>query len=194
MPPDRMSFAIGKVPVKKRRPRAVFLVCLTLEDPAGAGKVVGWSGDRPSFGWLDKRPGRSPEEKLGALIDLIKAAREIYLEQGKSFTNPFQLWQRCHPLVMKHGAETDHESLSSSYASALFERAIIDASCRAGNVSFFEMLQQEKSGVDPGAIHPELKNFPFARILPTSPRTRFSIRHTVGLNDPITDQDLTDRT
>ena len=193
MPPDRMSFAIGKVPAKKRRPRAVFLVRLVLSDPAGSGQVIGWSGDRPSFGWLDKRPERSPEKKLGALIELIKAAREIYLEQGKSFVGPFQLWQRCHSLVMKHGEETGHESLSSSYASALFERAVIDGYCRAEGLSFFEMLQQEKSGIDPGAIHPELKNFPFARILPTSPRIRFSIRHTVGLNDPITDQDLTER-
>ena len=94
---------------------------------------------------------------------------------------------------MKHGEETGHESLSASYASALFERAVIDAFCRAEGLSFFEMLQQGKSGIDPGAVHPELKEFSLARILPASPRTRFAIRHTVGLKDPITDADLTDR-
>ena len=63
MPPDRMSFAIGKVSAKKRRPRAILLVRLVLGDPAGSGEVVGWSGDRPSFGWLDKRSGPESRKK-----------------------------------------------------------------------------------------------------------------------------------
>ena len=70
---------------------------------------------------------------------------------------------------------------------------MIDAFCRAQGISFFEMLRSGKSGIDPGAVHPELKNFPLARILPAAPRTRFWIRHTVGLNDPISDGDLTNR-
>lgn len=85
-----------------------------------------------------------------------------------------------------------HEPLSASYASALFERALIDAICRAEGKSFFRMVGEGRLGID-AAIHPELKGVNLASTLPLRQRTRFYIRHTVGFSDPLTDADLEKR-
>lgn len=190
-PPDRMLFSIGETAdggkakaAKKRRPLAILLVRIRLSSDDGRS-AEGCSGDRPSFGWLDKRPEREPEEKLDDLLDLVESARGIYLERGKNFDNAFSLWQEASETVMAHARETGAEDLMGSYASALFERAVIDALCRLEKRPFHAMVRANALGIEPGQVHPELQDFPFARIFPEAPRTRFHIRHTVGHSDPI---------
>lgn len=192
MPPDRMPFTVGRsLSAGKRRPRAVLLLRLELMTASG-DVVTGRSGDRPSFGWLDKRPDRSPEEKLADLFSLVRRAREIYLELGQNFDSCFGLWHRCHLAIMDWAVAGGHEPLSGSYASALFERALIDATCRAEGKSFFRMVGEGRLGIDPG-IHQELNGFDLSSMLPRRQRTRFHIRHTVGFADPLTDADLEKR-
>lgn len=194
MPQDRMSFTVGrKISAKNRRPRAIFLVRLKLNVDGNVKTIVGRSGDRPSFGWLDKRSDRTPEEKLAALISLVKKARTVYLENGASFETPFAIWKASHEKIMAYAKAESYEALSATYASALFERALIDAVCRAERLPFFEMVRDGKLGIDPGAVHPELKDFDVQKILPLRQRSRFFIRHTVGLADPISERDLEKR-
>ncbi len=194
-PPGRMDFVLGKQKptggpspaVKpstgKRRPRGI-LVCRMIISDAQGRIAWGASGDRPSFGWLDKRPKYDSAAKLDRLLRLVEAARRVYLSNPK-FTTPFELWHRCLTEVQRLGREMDHEALSASYASALFERAMIDAVCRLHELPLFEMLRQEKLGLDPARVFPELKGIRFLKIMPRRPRTHFFIRHTIGLGDPI---------
>jgi hypothetical protein len=199
-PPGRMAFVIGKQkpgeplkPPAKRRPRGIFVCRMMISDDRGRSSW-GASGDRPSFGWLDKRKKFSSDQKYRRIRDLVLAARQVYLSQP-NFKTPFDQWHRCHAEVQKLGRAADHESLTSSYASALMERALIDAVCRLEGKSVFEMLQQERLGLDMARVHPELKGIRFARLMPRRPLTEISIRHTVGLADPIvaTDQPLEKR-
>ena len=193
-PPDRMAFAIGKQqqgqplkPPAKRRPRGIFQCRLVLSDDKGR-QTWGASGDRPSFGWLDKRKKYDSEQKYARLRDLVFAARKTYLDNPR-FQTPFDQWYRCHAEVQKIGRARDHESLSSSYASALIERAMIDAVCRLEGSSIFEMLRTEALGLDMSRVHPELKGIRFPEVMPDRPLTRIGIRHTIGLADPITAAD-----
>jgi len=201
MPPDRLSFAIGKSGAEgkegggaaKRRPEAVLLVRVEVSSVEGGGKsAVGFSGDRPSFGWLDKRPGRTPDEKLTLLLDLVEAAREQYLAQGRRFESPFALWRAAGEAVGEKAAAMGAEDLMASYASALYERAVIDAVCRLEGASFFEMVRGDRLGIVPEVVHPELEGVSFSSCFPRSPRTSFHIRHTVGLSDPIDAADWPD--
>jgi len=189
-PPGRMSFALGKQqsgqPLKstaKRRPRGIFMCRMTLADERG-NRAWGASGDRPSFGWLDKRKTYTNEQKYERLRDLVLAGRKTWLE-NPAFESPFAQWHRCHAEIQKLGRETEHESLTASYVSALFERAMIDAVCRLRGRSVFEMIRAEQLGIEPGRVHPQLAGRQLGRLLPPRPRTRFHIRHTVGLADPI---------
>ena len=132
MPPGRMAFVLGKdktgadnKPSQKRRVRGIYLCRMVVSDDKGRS-AWGASGDRPSFGWLDKRKKYSNEDKYTRLQKLVEAASKVYLANPK-FKTPFGQWHRCHAKIQKLGRERDHENLSASFASALFERAMIDA-------------------------------------------------------------------
>ncbi len=187
LPPDRMSFSIGAAGVR-RRPRAVWVVRLALRGPHGK-RTWGAAADRPSFGWLDKRSSYGPEEKLARLQQLVLAARDICLAQAH-FTDPYEFTEQCGHLIHARGQALQHEPLSSSFAAALFERAIIDAVCRLQNVSLHTALRQHQLGFEPSRLHPELAGINTARLFPAQPRTQFHIRHTVGLSDPLVAADL----
>jgi len=192
-PPGRMSFVIGKqkkpanAKVKpsagKRRPRGILMCRMEISDEQGR-QAWGASGDRPSFGWLDKRPKYDSEQKLQRLFDLVQTARKYNLDHPR-FESPFEQWLACHSKVQRVARGTDHESLSASYASSLIERAMIDAVCRLHNQSFFNMLRGDRLGLNPGRLFPELKSTRLSKLLPQRPLTKFFIRHTVGLSDPI---------
>lgn len=190
-PPGRMAFAIGKqaadaAPKKLTSPLAH--VRLTLRGPGGE-TTWGCSADRLSVRWLDKRPRRSRGLKSRELVDLIYQARDIYLESPK-FETPFEKWQACHPRIMQAGRRRNQEDLTSSFASALFERAVLDAAARLERLPLFQMVVGDRLGIRPETVHPELKGLPFTKLLPERPATEFFIRHTVGLADPLTADDL----
>jgi hypothetical protein len=194
LPPGRMTFALGKqsgagksAPAP-RRPGAMCMVRLRLRDDQGR-RAFGCSGDRPSYGWLDKRPGQSADAKLRALIELVHAARDLYLERP-DFESPFDFWLRCHAKVMTEGRRRGHEDLTSSFASALMERAVLDAFCRLHGKSMFQMIREDRLGLRPEKVHATLKGFPHLDYLPPRPLTRFHVRHTVGWVDPLFTADI----
>jgi len=202
LPADRFDFAIGKQSSPEgdgksgprqppRRPSAFGVCRLTLKTDDGR-TIVGCSGDRPSYGWLDKRKERDPLTKLRTLITLMHSARDIWLAKPE-FDTFFPHWLARHREIEAAGAEQGHEPLSAAFASAFIERAITDAVCRAEGVSIFEAVKQDLLGIDPGLVHPELKGVRLSDWIPARPRTRFFIRHTVGLTDPLTPADLTER-
>ena len=190
LPPDRIGFSIGNLKVP-RRPNAYGLCRLVLKTDDGR-RVTGCSGDRPSYGWLDKRSEIEPLDKLRRLIALLETARDAWLEKP-AFDSVFDHWLDRHREIAKRGAATGHEPLSASYASAFLERAAIDAVCRATSNPVWSAIQQGRLGIRPGAVHPELENLDLAAGLPARPGTRFFLRHTVGLKDALTEEDLEER-
>lgn len=190
--PGRMTFSLGKKggtgDIKKGLLNPLGHVRLGLKKSNG-DSTFGCSGDRLSVRWLDKRPGRDTDLKRRELVSLINTSREIYLKNPE-FESPFQKWRECHPLVMKAGRAAGQEDLTTSFASAIMERAIIDAVCRIEGKSFFEMLKEDRLGFRPAEVHSEIGNLKFPQAIPDRPITQFSIRHTVGLLDPLTSADL----
>ncbi|MBW3597810.1 MAG: hypothetical protein KY475_11115, partial [Planctomycetes bacterium] len=144
--PGRMAFALGRDrgEAAERLISPLAHVRLVLRGADG-GETFGCAGDRLSVRWLDKRPGRETHRKRRELIELIQTAREIYLQEP-AFESPFEKWRFCHPQVMKAGRAAGQVDLSSSFASALLERAVIDAVCRLEGESVFHMLKQDRLG------------------------------------------------
>jgi L-alanine-DL-glutamate epimerase-like enolase superfamily enzyme len=189
--PARFPSALGKAARSNQAPRHVTSpLCharMIVTDDSGR-QTFGCSADRLSVRWLDKRPGRSSGLKRRELGALIKAARASYLGQPE-FESPFAQWRRCHTEIMQAGRKSGQEDLTSSFASALLERALLDAVCRLNDKSMFEMLREDQLGFRPGELHAELRQLEFPRILRRRPITEINIRHTVGLFDPLTDED-----
>lgn len=190
--PGRMTFALGKKggtgDVKQGLLNPLAHVRLVLKNENG-DTTFGCAADRLSVRWLDKRAGRGLDRKRRELVSLIHTARDIYTKTPE-FKSPFQKWRDCHPLVMKAGRAAKQEDLTTSFASALFERAIVDAVSRLEKRSVFQMVKSDRLGVDLKSVHPELAALKLPRIVSSRPLTEFSIRHTVGLADPLTSADL----
>ncbi|MFQ5732603.1 MAG: hypothetical protein ACE5KM_11710, partial [Planctomycetaceae bacterium] len=144
---------------------------------SGGTETFGCSGDRLSVRWLDKRPGRSHGRKRRELVSLIETARAVYLKH-REFASPFDHWRKCHALIMKAGRAADQEDLSSSFASALMERAMLDAVCRLSGKPLFQMVKADRLGFRPAAVHRELGKLKFPQVLPARPNTALFIRHT----------------
>jgi len=51
------------------------------------------------------------------------------------------------------------------------------------------MLREDKGGFRPERVHKQLKQLRINDWLPDKPRTEISIRHTIGIFDPLTDED-----
>ena len=189
--PARFPSALGKKGQAGRKAvRVTSPLCharLTIVDDDGR-EAFGCSADRLSVRWLDKRPNRSKALKLRELVSLIEHAGQLY-ESEEAFETPFDLWRSLHPRIMQQGRADGQEDLTSSFASALLERAVIDAVCRLRGKSFIDLLRAGDAGFDAGRIEPELKTQTVERILPRTLETRIGIRHTVGLFDPLTADD-----
>ncbi len=181
--PGRIAFKIGSAAKAERRTNPLAHVRLILADDKGR-EAFGCSGDRLSVRWLDKRPGRDRGQKLRELIDLIYEAREVYLGEPELAT-PFQKWLQAHPKIIAAGAQTKQEGLSSSFASALIERALVDAYCRLHGAPVFDMLRDERLGFAAHQADPDLPSLPAAAWLPGRPVTRLKLRHTIGPADPV---------
>lgn len=190
--PGRMLFTLGKHGEATQRSGGLTSplahVRLVLVDESGR-KRFGCAADRLSVRWLDKRPGRSQDLKRRELVALIETARELALAT-QPFEHPFDCWQQIHSAIMRVGAERNQEALTAAFASALIERAVIDAFCRLQNISFFQAVKEERLGIELASVHPELEGLRLSETIGDRPQTAFSIRHTVGASDPLTRAEL----
>lgn len=190
-PPGRMLFSLGKPADNPSTAQGVVSplghVRMVIADAAG-NETYGCAGDRLSVRWLDKRPGREETGKLRELVELIEVARQFSL--GATFHTPFEFWQATYPRIMRAAEAAGQEQLSGAFAAALMERSVIDAFCRAEDISFFEAVKDRRLGFSASQIHPETNDDDLASMLPSQPRTQFWIRHTVGATDPLTTEEI----
>ena len=156
--PARFASALGKAAQGDQPPRHVTSpLChakMIVSDDNGKTSF-GCSADRLSVRWLDKRPGRDIGLKRRELAALIQTARQSYLA-SPDFDSPFAYWLDRHAEIVNAGRAADQEDLTSSFASALLERAMLDAVCRLSGKSMFDMLREDRLGFRPGQLHGEL--------------------------------------
>ncbi len=189
-PPPRMDFAIGKQhgPPSEPLSNPIGHVRMVLQDADG-NRTFGCSGSRLSVRWLDKRKGRDRHQKLCDLVGLIEHAREVYLRRP-SFNSPFDQWLACYHDIHRAGLAAEQVDLAAAFASSLMERAMLDAVCRLAGKSLFRMVREDRLGVRPEAVHPELQGIRTTDYVRSQPVSYFHIRHCIGLTDPLTDDDL----
>ena len=189
--PARFPSALGKAARSDQPPQHVTSplchVRLTIRDDQG-NERFGCAADRLSVRWLDKRAGRNSGQKRRELAALIERAGELYTKQPR-FETPFDKWLGVYPEITRAGRKSGQEALTASFARAIIERAILDGVCRLAGKSLFEMLKSDELGFRPAVLHSELKQLSFPNLLPSFPVTKINIRHTVGIFDPLTEED-----
>lgn len=183
----RLPFRFGVVTLTQC-PQA--FVRARIELPGGAS-AWGAAAELMAPKWFDKNLALSNEDNFNQLRAVLKLAREAYLAEG-SGASAFGHFARHYDSHLAASIQRGYNPLLASYGPALIDRAVLDALCRAQDVSFYAAMQANLAGV--GSARPEFAEFDFNRFLGTlAPAASIEARHTVGLLDAITAGDLTQR-
>ena len=142
--------------------------------------------------WFDKNPRYSNEDNFDQLRAALRLARGLYLD-GTSDT-AFGHFARHYAAQLERAAQQGLVPLVANYGPALIDRAVLDALCRALQLPFHEAIRANRVGIAPGELCPDLAGFHWPAFLGAlQPAARIEARHTVGLVDPITSSDQTER-
>jgi hypothetical protein len=128
--------------------------------------------------WFDKRDGKTAADNERDLLASVRAAAAAYVAEGAGAA--WDLHRAVTPSVRRALSSGGMAPLAAGFGPALLEAALVDGLCRATGQSFFQALTKGSLGV-PSAI---------LRVLPGQPVDFMSLRHTVGLADPLTADDV----
>ena len=165
----RMPFRFGVVTLTES-PQAFVRARIRLVD---GRQAEGAAAELLAPKWFDKNPALSNEDNFEQLRGSLRSARGRYLASGVRTA-----WAHSMPAT----------GLVENYGPALLDRALLDALCRAIGMPLYEVIRRNLvgagsfEGMDLEAFFSTLK-----------PSTSIAARHTVGMVDPITAADQTQR-
>jgi hypothetical protein len=188
-------------PVKLRLPFRFGVVTLT-ECPQAFVRVrIRATGGREAEGaaaellapkWFDKNLSLSNDDNFNQLRQSLRLAREAYLSDSAARPAFGHFSAHYRDQIDIAGAQ-GLNPLIACYGPALLDRALLDALCRAHDISFYQAIQKNLVGIN-DALTPDLAGFDLNGFLASlAPSPSIALRHTVGLADAITAADLTAR-
>ncbi len=139
--------------------------------------------------WFTKVPDSSTAQDIAEMLDVVQAACRHAQEAGAA-DSVFALWQAVYRAQETWAADTDYPPLLWAFGVSLVERAIIDGFCRAAGTTFARAVRANSLGMQLESLRPELAGQAPADLLPAKPLDRVIVRHTVGLIDPLTDDEI----
>jgi hypothetical protein len=138
--------------------------------------------------WFDESAALSNEENFAQLRASLALARQSYLAGGAN--SAFGHFIENYAPQIAVGAMRGMNSLVACYGPALIDRALLDALCRAMDLSFFKAIQRNVAGIAAPGWQADLSAFDMDGFLEgLRPAKQIAARHTVGLVDPITAAD-----
>ena len=182
----RMPFRFGIVTL-----RECFQAFVRVRIETSNGKSAwGATAEMIAPKWFDKNPSLTDDENFEQQRDVLRIARQAYLSDS-SVDTAFGHFIRHHDAHLKFCASKGYNPLLASYGNALIDKAVLDALCRERNMSFYQVMQSNSLGMD--NRHPQFDGINFSSFLnDLSPSTHIHARHTVGMVDAITADDITE--
>jgi hypothetical protein len=178
----RIPFRYGRACLTKC-PQATLAV--TIE--AGGTLQRGYSADCLPPGWFDKTPGKSFAQQIDDMLAAIAQAEGAFAEELRSEAEFFPAWRAVH----RGAADWQWTPLLRSFGISMVERAVMDAMCRAANLSFFRAVKADLFGIVPSEVHGEVfRGVSVSACTAPKPIELVFVRHTVGLADPLTAADI----
>lgn len=139
--------------------------------------------------WFTKNPDTSFAEDLDEMFAVIRQAVR-FAREARAAATPFALWHEIFQRQAAWAAGTNYPPLLWGFGVTMVERALIDGFCRATGRSLERAMRENSLGLHLEAIHEELTGYEPAALLPDRAKRTMIIRHTVGLADPLTDDDV----
>jgi hypothetical protein len=181
----RMPFRFGIVTLKEA-PQAFVRATIELENGKSAS---GGAAELMVPKWFDKEPSLSNEQNFAQLRASLALARDSYLADAgnTAFGHSIETYGPQIAIAATQGMN----NLVACYGPALIDRAVLDALCRALEISFFQAMQKNIAGIAAPGWQADLQAFDMDEfLLDLSPKKEIAARHTVGLLDPIRAADL----
>ena len=150
----------------------------------------GYAADNLAPKWFDKDPAKSFRDNVKDELVAIRVAHQAYLEVSKVPRTVFQIWLDAYAECRRRGPERRLNALTVSFGSSFFERALADAAARLAGADAVALLRQDLLEIRPAAVHRELAQDDLTRWTREEPPQTLAVRHTVGLLDPITADDV----
>jgi hypothetical protein len=138
--------------------------------------------------WFTKDPQRSLADEISEMARVIEHAVEA--AAGVRGASAFEVWRQLWDAQAFWGLQEDLPPLLTHFGTSLVERALIEAVCRHAGQPFANLLYTNRLGIRLGSVHPSLKDRQPADLLPQKPLASIIARHTVGLADPLVDNDI----
>jgi hypothetical protein len=184
----RMPFRFGVITVTHGR-QAVIRARIRLEDGT---EHWGVAAETLAAKWFDKDPRWTDAQNEDQLRRALEIACNATLAAGANTAfGHFADAYAAH--VAACGAE-GLNPLVAAFGRALLDRAMLDALLKAKGLSFAAGMRANIGGMAPHAIVPDLAGYDFGAMLAgLTPARRMHARHTVGLVDPITAADRSER-
>jgi hypothetical protein len=142
--------------------------------------------------WFDKNLALTNEQNFEQLREALRIAAAAYTADA-TLRTPFALYAAHYREVLEAGAARGLNPLVASFGPALLDRAVLDAAGKLAGLSFYDAVRANAVGVD-DSLTPDLAGFDLPAFLASlAPSDSLAVRHTVGLVDPITAADATQR-
>jgi len=139
--------------------------------------------------WFTKIPEKPLDEEFREMLEVIQNCCNIAANTPAE-DSVFDLWQNIYDQQADWGERSDYPPLLSAFGASLIERAVIDCFCRNRSCTFSQALQENAFGIRLGLFHDSLSGTQPADYLPSSPTGSMTIRHTIGMADPLLDTDI----
>ena len=140
--------------------------------------------------WFTKNPETDfKADDLPEMLTVIKQAARFAMTRD-SHRDFFSWWKDLSDQQTAWAAENGQPPLLANLGVSLMERAALDATCRQQRSSLSTVLFQNRLGIDLSAIRSHLTGKRPSDILPSQPRSRVQLRHTIGLGDPLTESEI----
>ncbi len=150
--------------------------------------VIGIAAEGLLPKWFDKSPTKGPQEEIADLLLVIRQAVAFAHEIQPS--TAFEFWRQLYSAQMSWAKQRGLPPLLAHFGVSIVERTMLDALARAHGVNLSTLLRENIPGINLGSIHGELVGRAPRDYLPEQPLTHVIARHTVGLSDPLSKDDL----
>ena len=179
----RMPFRYG-IATMTDVPQVILRAEFALDDKRHSGLAA----DLLPPKWFTKDPARGLADEIDEMLLVIRTA----LHHARDLRAPtaFAFWRELDAAQSAWGVARRLPPLLTTFGTSFVERALLHALCRAHGVTLSHALRGGLAGIEPGALAPELHGAATADFLPATPPPEVFARHTVGLSDPITAEDL----
>ena len=187
---------LRKIQLKTRMPFRYGIASMT-EFPLAFVRIRAQIDGVQSFGiasdllppkWFTKVPDKPLSEEIDEMLEVIHHAMNRIV--GIEFTTVFGLWQTLYEAQADFGTQKGYPPLLAHFGTSLAERAVMEAFCRARQTPFAQAVSSNAFGIQLHQIHPELGNAEPSDFLPKTPLSRLIARHTIGLSDPLRENEI----